>query len=89
MSKYKAALAYITNYIDDVSPEPMNFKDELNNLNELVQRAVKKKPLKVSNYSTGITVIKCPICKQELSINKKYCDECGQALDMSDYYEYI
>lgn len=29
-------------------------------------------------------LIRCPRCKMRISINQKYCDECGQAIDWRD-----
>lgn len=45
---------------------------------ELLGERQPKKPI----YDCPL--IRCPRCKISISINQKYCDECGQAIDWKD-----
>lgn len=58
--------------------------DIKNAINALDKQIPKKPEIKL-NGTTGMnTFCHCPNCKSIIVGNKKYCDNCGQALDWSD-----
>ena len=90
MNKYQEA-------VDTLRTAPMRFdqdlyddhKEEIDLLQELVNKATPKKTIKEPIIKNGYRQYKnyCPICKQELLILGNYCLHCGQAVDWSDNNE--
>lgn len=84
MNKYQESLSYIIDkYIDmHYEGKPMNedTKHALR-LRELVERATPKKPIATKHTR------RCPVCNRQISginnvhPNRKFCPNCGQALD--------
>lgn len=85
MSKYQEALYRQKSNVKKLrDKEFVEYRDDFATLQELVDKATPKKPIRFKN-SVYISNPKCPICKTTPHIgNQKYCDECGQALDWSD-----
>lgn len=86
MNKYQEALNILSTYSDEngvINTGP------LSTLQELVNRAKPKKPIKLYDKRRS----KCPNCESQLpfkknAINKHmprlYCDRCGQRIDWSE-----
>lgn len=90
---YKKALDNIRFYCGNANyDEYLNPKvfEELNIIQELVDKATPKKTIKEPIIRDGYRQYKnyCPICKQELLILGNYCLHCGQAVDWSDNDEF-
>lgn len=75
MYKYQEALNVLKDYI-------FGFDDELNTLQELVDKATPKKPIKSNNPLFDYMVF-CPACNKSMSFKNYYCGSCGQAVDWS------
>lgn len=50
----------------------------------------KQRPVKPKDIGdlSGLTVGACPVCKEELNAEMKYCSECGQRLDWGKADDY-
>lgn len=85
MNKYQEALEKIR-LLDCYDEE--NFEIKFENipiLQELVDRAIPKKPISVrtNNFGMGETIGNCHNCNRLVSQFEKYCADCGQAQDWS------
>ena len=78
MTEYDKALKFIEKYARPF----YRFKNAISTLDELVERAAPKKPIRKYTYS-GIIVGVCE-CQQSCPITFNFCPNCGQALDWSD-----
>lgn len=89
MNKYQEALKKVEKSCISVAME-FNFgelfeEDEkaLSTLQELVDKATPKKPIKSNNPLFDYMVF-CPACNKSMSFKNYYCGSCGQAVDWSD-----
>ena len=48
-----------------------------------LEKQIPKKPKE--KYCIGFNTLVCPECKMELYLYEPYCDNCGQAIDWSNY----
>lgn len=68
--------------IDNSNPYDMKIMNAL-------KKDVKEKPIDIHSPTlvNGMVFGDCPICKAIVVNCKNYCDNCGQALDWSEYEE--
>lgn len=84
MNKYQEVLDKVKDDIEfayerlfGIKPLPKSREQELNLLQELVDKETPKKP----GYFNGYR--ECPNCCSELEHTRSYCEDCGQSLDWS------
>lgn len=66
--------------IQILSGEVLRLKDHIL---ELEEKRIPKKPIDISDSQHSEKIGTCPSCGQRNSIYKKFCIECGQAIDWS------
>lgn len=44
---------------------------------------------KLKDGTPYVKTYACQSCRNEVLINQKYCDRCGQKIDWSDYEKYL
>ena len=80
MNKYQEAL----NNVKRVYVESEHYDEEdIRLLQQLVDKAAPKKPIKSNNPLFDYMVF-CPACNKSMSFKNYYCGSCGQAVDWSD-----
>ena len=83
MSKYQEALDNLCNKmfcgVECVNSDVCSL---LKPLQELVDKATPKKPIKSNNPLFDYMVF-CPACNKSMSFKNYYCGSCGQAVDWS------
>ena len=84
MNKYQKAYKKILKGYSQ-SKDTHNLSDDLDTLQELVERATPKKVIDWDRVKGDFPT--CPNCQQVIvndCYNPKYCEDCGQALDLGD-----
>lgn len=68
--------------VDNSNPYDMKIMNVL-------KKDVKEKPIDIHPHSFAASVLfgYCPICGASVISYKNYCDNCGQAIDWSEYEE--
>ena len=103
MNKYEEALDWLTcrcmepndDYEGLVYDQVPDFEIEANiePLRKLIEKTkpkpVKKNMGKLKDGTPYVKTYACPSCRNEVLINQKYCDRCGQKIDWSDYEKYL